>query len=159
MSYSHTAVILSESNVETPMQAVLDCPVPTCYLGESLCVTGKARNEVPSHRGHGVKVTVTLTANSCESCRSRNIVSGLVVAVAFSQMCELPAIAMQRRSRWNWHESCAVRYPRSLGRRGRRLPWDDPEFSERMLREHLSQDHDMASRRQNLIDLHVFVDQ
>lgn len=38
---------------------------------------------------------------------------------------------------------------------GEKIPWDDPEFSERMLREHLSQDHDMASRRQNMIDLHV----
>ena len=51
VSCSHAAVILSESNVETPMKTVLDCPVPTCHLGESLCVTGKARNEVPSLHG------------------------------------------------------------------------------------------------------------
>ena len=38
---------------------------------------------------------------------------------------------------------------------GEKIPWDDPAFSERMLREHLSQDHDMASRRQQMIDLHV----
>ncbi|MDR1920483.1 MAG: class I SAM-dependent methyltransferase [Candidatus Adiutrix sp.] len=31
------------------------------------------------------------------------------------------------------------------------LPWDDPEFSRRMLANHLSQDHDWASRRADLI--------
>lgn len=36
-----------------------------------------------------------------------------------------------------------------------RLPWDDPGFSERMLAEHLSQDHDLASRRFERIDAHV----
>jgi SAM-dependent methyltransferase len=38
---------------------------------------------------------------------------------------------------------------------GGNIPWDDPGFSERMLREHLSQDHDMASRRSEIIDRHV----
>jgi len=38
---------------------------------------------------------------------------------------------------------------------GRTIPWDDPGFSERMLREHLSQQHDGASRRTELIDQHV----
>ena len=38
---------------------------------------------------------------------------------------------------------------------GEKIPWDDPEFSERMLMEHLSQAHDMASRRQEMIDRHV----
>ena len=38
---------------------------------------------------------------------------------------------------------------------GEKIPWDDPEFSERMLKEHLSQAHDMASRRQEMIDRHV----
>lgn len=37
----------------------------------------------------------------------------------------------------------------------RKLPWDDPDFSRRMLREHLAQDHDAASRRTAIIDLHV----
>lgn len=37
----------------------------------------------------------------------------------------------------------------------RKIPWDDPEFSARMLREHLSQDHDAASRREAIIDRHV----
>ncbi len=36
-----------------------------------------------------------------------------------------------------------------------KIPWHDPDFSRRMLDEHLSQDHDLASRRQNLIDQHV----
>jgi len=38
---------------------------------------------------------------------------------------------------------------------GENLPWNDPAFSERMLREHLSQEHDAASRRQPIIDRHV----
>ena len=32
---------------------------------------------------------------------------------------------------------------------GDKLPWHDPDFSRRMLREHLSQAHDAASRRTN----------
>jgi SAM-dependent methyltransferase len=35
------------------------------------------------------------------------------------------------------------------------MPWSDPEFSERMLAEHLSQEHDLASRRTETIDEHV----
>jgi SAM-dependent methyltransferase len=35
------------------------------------------------------------------------------------------------------------------------LPWGDPEFSRRMLGEHLSQDHDLASRRLETIDRQV----
>jgi SAM-dependent methyltransferase len=38
---------------------------------------------------------------------------------------------------------------------GEKIPWDDPEFSQRMLQEHLSQDHDLASRRIEKIDQHV----
>ena len=38
---------------------------------------------------------------------------------------------------------------------GDNIPWDDPEFSERMLTEHLSQEHDLASRRSETIDQHV----
>lgn len=38
---------------------------------------------------------------------------------------------------------------------GGKIPWNDPEFSNRMLREHLSQDHDLASRRPQRIDAHV----
>jgi ubiquinone/menaquinone biosynthesis C-methylase UbiE len=38
---------------------------------------------------------------------------------------------------------------------GDNIPWDDPGFSERMLAEHLSQDHDLASRRSETIDRHV----
>ncbi len=35
------------------------------------------------------------------------------------------------------------------------IPWNDPAFSERMLKEHLTQDHDAASRRSATIDKHV----
>ncbi len=38
---------------------------------------------------------------------------------------------------------------------GEGVPWNDPAFSERMLREHLSQDHDRASRRSAVIDRQV----
>lgn len=38
---------------------------------------------------------------------------------------------------------------------GEKIPWDDPEFSARMLKYHLSQDHDAASRRFSIIDKHV----
>lgn len=34
---------------------------------------------------------------------------------------------------------------------GDKIPWDDPAFSQRMLANHLSQDHDWASRRQSVI--------
>jgi hypothetical protein len=35
---------------------------------------------------------------------------------------------------------------------GDNIPWDDPGFSDRMLAEHLSQDHDLASRKSETID-------
>lgn len=38
---------------------------------------------------------------------------------------------------------------------GDNIPWDDPGFSERMLAEHLSQEHDLASRTSETIDQHV----
>jgi SAM-dependent methyltransferase len=37
----------------------------------------------------------------------------------------------------------------------KKIPWNDPDFSRRMLSEHLSQEHDAASRRFELIDRHV----
>lgn len=36
-----------------------------------------------------------------------------------------------------------------------KIPWDDPEFSRRMLHEHLTQQHDRASRRFTIIDQQV----
>ncbi len=36
-----------------------------------------------------------------------------------------------------------------------KIPWNEPGFSRRMLAEHLSQEHDLASRRQKTIDRHV----
>jgi SAM-dependent methyltransferase len=38
---------------------------------------------------------------------------------------------------------------------GDNIPWDEPGFSRRMLREHLTQSHDLASRRSEKIDAHV----
>lgn len=38
---------------------------------------------------------------------------------------------------------------------GEKIPWNDLDFSGRMLNEHLSQEHDAASRRSNIIDRHV----
>jgi SAM-dependent methyltransferase len=38
---------------------------------------------------------------------------------------------------------------------GDNIPWDDPGFSRRMLREHLNQDHNLASRRFEIIDRQV----
>lgn len=38
---------------------------------------------------------------------------------------------------------------------GDKIPWNDPDFSRRMLREHLSQAHDAASRRTEMVDRHV----
>ena len=38
---------------------------------------------------------------------------------------------------------------------GDNIPWDDPEFSARMLREHLSQEHALASRPTAVINQHV----
>ena len=38
---------------------------------------------------------------------------------------------------------------------GENIPWDDPAFSERMLKEHLTQRHDLASRRFETIDRQV----
>ncbi|MBW2623911.1 MAG: class I SAM-dependent methyltransferase [Deltaproteobacteria bacterium] len=38
---------------------------------------------------------------------------------------------------------------------GEKIPWDQPGFSERMLKEHLAQEHNMASRRMDIIDRHA----
>lgn len=38
---------------------------------------------------------------------------------------------------------------------GDNIPWEEPGFSQRMLDEHLSQSHDLASRRESLIDAHT----
>jgi SAM-dependent methyltransferase len=38
---------------------------------------------------------------------------------------------------------------------GEKIPWNDPDFSRRMIDEHLSQEHDAASRRFQIIDGHV----
>ena len=38
---------------------------------------------------------------------------------------------------------------------GEKIPWNEPGFSERMLEHHLTQEHDLASRRFEIIDRHV----
>ncbi|TFF91826.1 class I SAM-dependent methyltransferase [Candidatus Thorarchaeota archaeon] len=38
---------------------------------------------------------------------------------------------------------------------GEKIPWNDPGFSERMLEHHLTQEHDLASRKFEIIDRHV----
>ena len=38
---------------------------------------------------------------------------------------------------------------------GEKIPWNDPGFSARMLKEHLTQEHDAASRRLEIVDAHV----
>src|SRR5512133_3667932 len=38
---------------------------------------------------------------------------------------------------------------------GDNIPWNEPGFSQRMLKEHLSQTHDAASRRTEIIERHV----
>lgn len=45
--------------------------------------------------------------------------------------------------------------PPAPWREGDNIPWHDPGFSERMLQQHLSQEHDRASRRSPTIDTHV----
>jgi SAM-dependent methyltransferase len=48
------------------------------------------------------------------------------------------------------------RQPRPVPwREGEKIPWNDPAFSQRMLKEHLSQDHDAASRRFEKINQQV----
>lgn len=41
--------------------------------------------------------------------------------------------------------------PDSIWSRAHKIPWNDPEFSARMLKEHLSQDHQLASRTTEVI--------
>jgi SAM-dependent methyltransferase len=38
---------------------------------------------------------------------------------------------------------------------GEKIPWNEPDFSARMLEEHLTDQHDAASRRASIIDQHV----
>ena len=52
-------------------------------------------------------------------------------------------------------ELLARRVPPPPWTEGDNIPWDEPAFSQRMLEEHLSQTHDLASRREPLIEAHV----
>lgn len=53
------------------------------------------------------------------------------------------------------HDIITRRTPPVPWEEGDNIPWHDPAFSERMLAEHLNQDHDLASRRFGLVDAHV----
>jgi SAM-dependent methyltransferase len=53
------------------------------------------------------------------------------------------------------NELCERALPPRPWSEGENIPWDEPEFSARMLREHLSQAHDRASRREQIIDRQV----
>ncbi|MEA2024280.1 MAG: class I SAM-dependent methyltransferase [Actinomycetota bacterium] len=53
------------------------------------------------------------------------------------------------------HDIITRRTPPVPWEEGENIPWHDPAFSERMLAEHLNQDHDLASRRFALVDDHV----
>ena len=39
--------------------------------------------------------------------------------------------------------------------KGEKIPWDNPDFSKRMLKEHLSQEHNLASRKFDIIEEQV----
>ena len=52
-------------------------------------------------------------------------------------------------------QALANRPPMTPFAAGRGIPWNDPEFSRRVLDVHLSQDHDRASRRFQIIDRQV----
>lgn len=45
--------------------------------------------------------------------------------------------------------------PASPWQAGGKIPWNEPAFSQRMLQNHLAQNHDWASRRFSIIDQHV----
>lgn len=47
------------------------------------------------------------------------------------------------------------RSPPTAWQDAEKIPWHEPDFSRRMLKSHLSQEHDWASRRSEIIDRHV----
>ncbi len=55
----------------------------------------------------------------------------------------------------NLLETVCRRSPPSPWTEGEKIPWHEAGFSERMLAEHLSQEHDAASRRFSIIERHV----
>lgn len=55
----------------------------------------------------------------------------------------------------NLHELVHHRHAPLPWAEGDNIPWHDPAFSAAMLKEHLSQSHDLASRRAAIIDQHV----
>jgi SAM-dependent methyltransferase len=65
-----------------------------------------------------------------------------------SEQPSLPNNAERRLFQAVWHIYNRPQPPTPPQDRAANLPWDDPGFSERMLREHLDQSHGAASRRQ-----------
>ncbi len=55
----------------------------------------------------------------------------------------------------DWSDLLNRNLPARPWQDGDKIPWDDPDFSRRMLKEHLSQKHDAASRRFEVIDDHI----
>lgn len=55
----------------------------------------------------------------------------------------------------NLHDVVERRIPPEPWAEGENIPWDEPAFSARMLAEHLSQEHDAASRRFDIVDEQV----
>ena len=58
-------------------------------------------------------------------------------------------------SKMNLHDIIGRRIPPTAWAEGENIPWNDPDFSNRMLAEHLSQEHNLASRRFEIIDRQV----
>lgn len=54
-----------------------------------------------------------------------------------NRLIDIPRISLDHLTLWN---------------RGHKIPWNDPVFSARILREHLSQDHNLASRKQQFVE-------
>ena len=55
----------------------------------------------------------------------------------------------------NLNDIVGRRLPPEPWAEGDNIPWDDPAFSKRMLQEHLAQEHNLASRRLEVIDRQV----
>ena len=55
----------------------------------------------------------------------------------------------------NLHDIISRKIPPVAWAEGENIPWSDPDFSKRMLAEHLNQEHNLASRRLEIIDRQV----
>jgi SAM-dependent methyltransferase len=55
----------------------------------------------------------------------------------------------------NLHDIISRKIPPIAWAEGENIPWNDPDFSKRMLAEHLNQEHNLASRRFEIVDRQV----